>query len=91
MAITDQINNYYEQAVSEEIHLQLSKRETTPAKDFMSDVACVALNRLPPKYYRHDVDMSFYMTVDELIEVKEKVVAAVTDAILFVESHARSE
>ena len=28
--------------------------------DMLSDVACLCLNRLPPRYVRHDVDMMFY-------------------------------
>lgn len=91
MAITNQINNYYEQIVSEEIFRQLSERGINSAKDFMADVACVALNRLPPKYYRYEVDMAFYMSLSELQEAKDRVEVAVREAILFVESHTRSE
>lgn len=91
MAIINHISNYYEQVVSEEIRHQLSNREPEPAMDFMADVACVALNRLPPKYYRYEVDMAFYMSPNELHEVKEKVVAVVKEAIAFVEKHSRSD
>ena len=31
----------------------------------LADVACVALNRLPARYVRHDVDMVFYLTEQE--------------------------
>lgn len=91
MAITNQINNYYEQVVSEEILRQLAERENSPAKDFMADVACVALNRLPAKYYRYEVDLSFYMSSSELLEIKERVFVVVKEAIEFVEGHIRSE
>jgi hypothetical protein len=30
-----------------------------------ADVLCVALNNLPARYVRHDVDMMFYMTESE--------------------------
>lgn len=91
MAIINHISNYYEQVVSEEIRRQLADRTTEPAMDFMADVACVALNRLPPKYYRYEVDMAFYMSPNELFEVKERVHKIVTEAIAFVEHHTRSD
>lgn len=91
MAIINQINNYYEQIVSEEIFRQLAERGMDPAKDFMADVACVALNRLPPKYYRYEVDMAFYMSLSELQDAKDKVEVAVKEAILFVEKHTRND
>ncbi len=91
MAIINHVSNYYEQVVSEEIRQQLAKRAQQPAMDFMADVACVALNRLPPKYYRYEVDMAFYMSPNELYDVKEKVSTVVTEAIAFVENHKRSD
>ena len=31
-------------------------------QELLADVACVALNRLQPRYIRHEVDFSFYQT-----------------------------
>ncbi|MFT6188238.1 MAG: hypothetical protein ACJAW8_000299 [Oleispira sp.] len=89
MAIVNHISNYYELVVSEEIRAQLASRVNAPAMDFMADVACVALNRLPPKYFRYEVDMAFYMSPNELFEVKQRVSQVVTEAIAFVEKHSR--
>jgi hypothetical protein len=89
MAIINHINNYYEQVVSEEIRRQLISRADALGMDFMADVACVALNRLPPKYYRYEVDMAFYMSPNEVYEAKERVTNVVTEAIIFVEHHSR--
>lgn len=91
MAIVNYISNYYEQVVATEIHRQLGDRPEEPGLDFMADVACVALNRLPPKYYRYEVDMAFYMSPNELNEVKTKVEEAVEEAISFVIEHGRSD
>ena len=30
--------------------------------ELLADVACVALNRLPPRYIRHEVDFVFYLS-----------------------------
>lgn len=89
MAIVNHISNYYELVVSEEIRAQLAPRASAPGMDFMADVACVALNRLPPKYFRYEVDMAFYMSPNELFDVKQRVSEVVTEAIAFVEEHSR--
>ncbi len=91
MAIINHISNYYEQVISEEIRRQLANRTNEPVMDFMADVACVALNRLPPKYYRYEVDIAFYMSPSELFEVKERVTKVVSEAIALVEHHTRSD
>ena len=60
----EQVHNYYERLVFEEI-----ARRAQNAPDFtvdmLADVACVALNRLPARYVRHDVDLMFYLTEHE--------------------------
>ena len=91
MAIVNYINNYYEQLVSEEIRRQVEDWDETPEMDFMADVGCVALNRLPPKYYRYEVDMAFYMSPDELHQVRKRVKEVVKEAIEFVRNHRRSD
>jgi len=62
----DQVHNYYERLVFEEV----VRRSQDPAHadytaDMLADVACLALNRLPARYVRHDVDMMFYLTEPE--------------------------
>jgi competence protein ComFB len=78
----DSIHNFYELQVLDEIS-QRSERALTDA-DFMADVACVALNHLPPRYIRHDVDMSFFLSPQEQEEMQKKVRKAVKDAIKYV-------
>lgn len=80
----DSIHNYYEQMVIDQI-LRSSDRAVTDT-DFLADVACVALNRLPPRYVRHDVDMTFFLTPAELDTMVDKVVHSVNDALTYVES-----
>ena len=54
--------------------------------DLLSDVACVALNRLPPRYIRHEVDFSFYLTEHERLEIDNAIVEAVSYAFNFVQA-----
>lgn len=86
----DSIQNYYERLVLQEVALQ-SNRVQAGDSDFLADVACVALNRLPPRYIRHNVDMSFFMSPQELHEIEEKIKNAVSIALNYVESRERGE
>ena len=60
----EQVHNYYERLIFEEV---ARRSEANPAFtiDMLSDVACVALNRLPARYVRHDVELMFYLTEHE--------------------------
>lgn len=55
-------------------------------EDLLVDVACVALNRLPPRYIRHEVDFSFYLTEPERLEIDAAIQEAVTYAFNFVQA-----
>lgn len=86
----DFLHNYYERLVVQEVHDQ-SERVQQGDRDFLADVACVALNRMPPRYIRHDVDMTFFMSPQDMVEIERKVTQAVTDALNYVESRERGE
>ncbi len=86
----DFLHNYYERLVVQEVYDQ-SERVQQGDRDFLADVACVALNRLPPRYIRHDVDMTFFMSPQDMVEIERKVTQAVTDALNYVESRERGE
>lgn len=65
MAINfEQVHNYFERLVFEDV-VRLSRDHVDFSADMLADVACVALNRLPARYVRHDVDMMFYLTEQE--------------------------
>ncbi|WP_343640052.1 late competence development ComFB family protein [Roseateles sp.] len=54
--------------------------------ELLVDVACVALNRLPPRYIRHEVDYSFYLTEQERLDVDAAIKEAVGYAFNFVQA-----
>jgi hypothetical protein len=60
----EQVHNYYERLIFEAVARQAQSHPDFTA-DMLADVACVALNRLPARYVRHDVDMMFYLTEQE--------------------------
>ncbi len=78
------INNYYEQLVFKHI---LETVAEPIDENFLEDVACVALNHLPAKYVRHEVDMAFYMSRDERDKITAMVAIAVKNAIDYVSQH----
>jgi hypothetical protein len=81
------IHNHHEQAVREAV---LDGCEVYPAMaaddELLADVACVALNRLPPRYIRHGVDYAFYLTEDEAAANAAAVADAVKYAFEFVQA-----
>jgi len=85
MGIESDIKNFYEGLVSEEIYRLLDEGKVE--EDNVEDVACVALNNLPSKYYRHSVDLAFYQGPEELMEMRRRVVEEVSSAIGFVQKH----
>ncbi|HEX4510703.1 MAG TPA: late competence development ComFB family protein, partial [Burkholderiaceae bacterium] len=54
--------------------------------DMMADIACVALNRLPPRYIRHEVDLAFFQTDRERDEADRAIADAVEFAFGFVQA-----
>lgn len=79
----EQVHNYYERLVFEEV-VRLSESHPAYSADMLADVACVALNRLPARYVRHDVDMMFYLTELERHTIDESLNEALSFAFGFV-------
>lgn len=81
------IRNHNEQAVFDAVldaaggYPGLADRE-----DLLADVACVALNRLQPRYIRHKVDLAFYQTERERHDHDKAVADAVEFAFGFVQA-----
>jgi len=83
----ESIRNYYEKLVLHAIRALPEGASTDENDDFISDVACVALNRLPSRYVRHNVDMVFYMTAEERLKMEQDVKSAVAFALEYVNKH----
>ena len=71
----EQVHNYFERLVFEEV-VRLSHGYLDFSADMLADVACVALNRLPARYVRHDVDMMFYLTEHERHAIEQSIAEA---------------
>jgi hypothetical protein len=82
----DTIHNHHEQAVFEAVTAGAPAFEHLRAKDLLTDVACVALNRITPRYIRHDVDFAFYLSDKERADNERLIAEAVTFAFEFVQA-----
>ncbi|MGI9133418.1 MAG: late competence development ComFB family protein [Rhodoferax sp.] len=74
----EQVHNYYERLIFEGI-ADRAEGHSDFTPDMFADVACVALNRLPARYVRHDVDMMFYLTEPE----RRSIELSLDDALQF--------
>ena len=79
----EQVHNYYERLIFEDV-ARMSEDFPDFTADMLGDVACVALNRLPARYVRHDVDMMFYLTEHERHVIEQAMAEALTFAFGFV-------
>jgi hypothetical protein len=79
MRLDDDIHNFYEKLVLEEIEKRkLNERYND---DVMADFCCTVLNQLPPRYIRYDVDMAFYLTQTDHLDMQQRVELAINFAI----------
>lgn len=79
------IRNYHERAVFEAV-TEAGPRYPLITPEQYPDVACVALNRLLPRYIRHEVDLAFYLTENERLENERAVKESVQFAFEFVQA-----
>jgi hypothetical protein len=60
-------------------------------QDLLVDAACIALNELKPRYIRHRVDLSFYLSDAERAECEAAVSVAVETAFNLLNTARRKE
>jgi hypothetical protein len=82
----DSIQNYYERLVFEEVLRVAGESAKAVDARLLPDIACVALNHLPPCYIRHEVDFAFYLTDEERENQGRGVREAVAQAFAYVTS-----
>ncbi|MDQ2069240.1 late competence development ComFB family protein [Natronospira bacteriovora] len=85
-----EISNFYEQLVQDYLWKRMESRMERPAHGFVEDVACVALNQLPPRYVRNTVDLGSHLSEEEFARMEDAVEKAVDVAIERVTSRPRN-
>lgn len=54
--------------------------------ELLADVACVALNRVPPRYIRHGPDLAFFTTAREREAIDREIAESVDYAFGYVQA-----
>jgi hypothetical protein len=81
------VRNHNERAVFDAVQRQAARHPGLAGRpELLADVACVALNRLPPRYIRHEVDYVFYLSERERAEADLHLSEAVEHAFGFVQA-----
>jgi hypothetical protein len=81
------VHNIHENAVFEAVAVAATRHPGVATNnDLLADVACVALNRVPARYIRHDMDMAFFLTDRERSENQRAIDEAVEHAFGFVQA-----
>jgi Late competence development protein ComFB len=81
------VHNFNETAIFLEVSRTAPRYPTVFCHpELLADVACLALNRMPPRYICHDVDNVFFMTDNDCSKHHSEVAAAVEFAFAFVQS-----
>lgn len=83
------VHNYYEHLVMDEI--RASSKRALEDTEFLADMFCIALNQLPPRYVRHDVDTTFSLSPEALGEIHQKVKSAVSYASEYLEAKEKEQ
>ncbi|QCU90745.1 late competence development ComFB family protein [Thiomicrorhabdus sediminis] len=81
----DSVHNYYERLVFNEINDKYAHEFDD--SEHLADMACIALNEIPPRYIRYDIDMSFYMSPQEYLDTQVRVQDAVRHAYKRIKKH----
>lgn len=84
----DLITNYYEKLVLDRITQQLAGTAEARDEDYIADIACVALNKLPARYVRHIVDTRFFESEEDFRRTDLQVDRAVTYAVAYISQRA---
>ncbi len=78
------IHNFYEHLVIDYLRHEVVDTLENQSTDFILDVACYALSRLPARYVRHEIDMAFYLSSEERLEMVAQVKKAVDDSVEYI-------
>ncbi|OAI11289.1 competence protein ComFB [Methylomonas koyamae] len=85
------INNYYERLVIDQLWKLGEQADQPFSQAFQEDVACLALNRLPPCYVRNTIDKGINVSEAQYLEMVAAVDSAIEQAIRQVISRPRQD
>lgn len=78
------IHNYYEHLVIDYLRNEVIDTLENQSNDYVLDIACYALSKLPSRYVRHEIDMAFYLSSEERTEMIKQVKKAVDESVKYI-------
>lgn len=81
------IHNYYEHLVIDYLRNEVIDTLENQSPDFVLDIACYALSKLPSRYVRHEIDMAFYLSSEERTEMIKQVKKAVDESVKYIDKN----
>lgn len=78
------IHNYYEHLVIDYLRNEVIDSLDNPSTDYIMDIACYALTKLPARYVRHEIDMAFYLSSEERLKMVTQVKKAVDESVRYI-------
>lgn len=85
------INNYYERLVIDQLWKLAEQADQPFSQAFQEDVACLALNLLPPCYVRNTIDKGINVSEAQYLEMVAAVDKAIEQAMGLVLSRPRQD
>lgn len=85
----DAIRNYYEHLVINYLMEEAVPNGKIIDEELIEDIACLALNNLPARYIRHEVDMAFFLTTVDREQMRNSVIEAVDSAIKLINKNSK--
>jgi hypothetical protein len=85
----ESVHNHLERLVFDEILSKVGDYGLPRDAELLEDIACVALNRLPARYIRFDIDLMYYLTGEERDRAENAVREAVKYAADYVVSRSK--
>lgn len=85
-----QIHNYYEHLVFDYIDRHIAPNTEGKPDDYFLDIACIALNNLPNRYVRYEVDMAFFLNQEDRNDMHTAVSKSIKDAKAFIDENFNS-
>ena len=85
------IHNYFEHLVFNYLKDHELAKSRFIDEEFLQDVACYSLSRLPARYIRHEVDMAFFVDAEQRAAMDQQVKDTVDQAIIYIDKNFDKE
>ncbi|EKE74888.1 late competence development ComFB family protein [Gallaecimonas xiamenensis] len=82
MHLSDEIHNLVERLLLDELN---QSPPDLPSEEW-ADLCCLVLNKVQPRYVRHDVDALYYMGDGDWDNLRRQIKAAIKESLDFLTS-----